>query len=227
MIDVSATVRDAETPVDQLVYQWSATAGTFNGTGRTVTWTAPASATTPGTVTITLKVIETYGQPGGPQTFSHEVSGTQTIALHDSADEVEEYAFRFLNEFSQPQTNKDWQNVMRDFKASACPQPSLVESEQEDVVRHYTFFTMHAYSIQAASTRIGFGGGCSFRDRPGDACVSLPVVWDSTDSRDGTRTTAHGLNHVAAAYSTADSRWWLCSSDFEPLTSPGHQLYRR
>src|SRR5918993_1514043 len=53
-IDVSAVVRDPETPIEELTYQWSATAGTFNGTGRAVTWTAPDAIAQPTTVTITL-----------------------------------------------------------------------------------------------------------------------------------------------------------------------------
>ena len=36
VVDVSATVRDAETPLDQLAYQWSATAGTFIQAGSRV-----------------------------------------------------------------------------------------------------------------------------------------------------------------------------------------------
>src|SRR5215471_4087878 len=60
-VPVVAKVHDDETPADQLDYQWSATAGTFSGTGASVTWTAPASAQTPADVTITLKVVEKYG----------------------------------------------------------------------------------------------------------------------------------------------------------------------
>ena len=226
-VDVSAVVRDAETPIDELVYQWSATAGTFSGAGRGVAWTAPDAATTPSTVTITLKVIENYGRPGEPKTFSQEVTGTQTLSLHDSRSEVEDYAIRFLTLFSQPQTNKNWPDIMRDFKAAACPVPGLVDSEKDEVIRHYTFFTMHTFNIQNATTRVSFGEGCSFRDRPGDACVSPPVMWDSTDSRDGTRAVARGIDHIAAVYSAADARWWLCSSDFEATSSIGHQSYGR
>lgn len=226
-VDVTATVRDAETPLDDLIYQWSASAGTFTGTGRTVTWTAPDSASTPSTVTITLKVVENYGHPGQAKIYSHELSGTQTIALHDSVREVGRMSEDFLAKFSQPQTIKDWQEVMKDFRASACPQPGFVEEEKEDVIRHYTFFTMHTHTLQSASVRVNFGGGCSFRGRPGDACASVGVFWDSTDSRTGTRGTASGIDHVAAAYSSADSRWWLCSSDFEPITTFGHSFYVR
>src|SRR5688572_30744729 len=34
ILDVTATVRDSETALEELIYQWSATAGTFSGTGR-------------------------------------------------------------------------------------------------------------------------------------------------------------------------------------------------
>jgi hypothetical protein len=42
-VDVTAVVADAETPIDQLTYDWSATPanGTFSGTGRQVRWKAP------------------------------------------------------------------------------------------------------------------------------------------------------------------------------------------
>ena len=46
-ITVTATVTDAETPSDQLRYEWTADVGAFSGTGREVTWRAPAQATTP------------------------------------------------------------------------------------------------------------------------------------------------------------------------------------
>src|SRR5439155_12141570 len=39
-VSVSAAVTDAETPVSQLTFTWSADAGTFSGAGASVTWTA-------------------------------------------------------------------------------------------------------------------------------------------------------------------------------------------
>ncbi len=84
------------------MYQWSATAGTFSGSGRNVTWTAPDAATTPGIVTITLKVVENYGHPGQAKIFAHDVSGTQTISLHDSVKEVGDMARQFLDRLLAP-----------------------------------------------------------------------------------------------------------------------------
>src|SRR5262245_47581841 len=40
-VPVVAKVHDDETAADQLEYQWTATAGTFSGSGANVTWTAP------------------------------------------------------------------------------------------------------------------------------------------------------------------------------------------
>jgi hypothetical protein len=218
-VDVSAVVRDSETAVDELTYAWSASAGTFTGTGRTVTWTAPDSAPTPASVAITLTVTERYGRPGEAKNFSQQVTGTQTIALHDSAGEIAAMAHRFLTEFSQPQANKNANDIMRDFKPSACPQPGLVDAERDEVTRHYTFFTMNTYTIQNPDVRIAFRAGCAFRDRPGDACASTRVFWDSTDTRTGGREIAQGIDYIAAAFSRTDNRWWLCSSDFEPAGS--------
>jgi hypothetical protein len=223
-IAVSAMVTDAETPSDQLEYHWSATLGTLTGSGRSVTWQAPAIASTPITVTITLRVVERYGVDG---IFQHEVTGTRAVSLHDSAREVGEMARRFLDEFSKPQTNKDWQDIMRDFSAARCPDPREVESEREDVIRHYTYFFMHSYTIGSASVSFNFGARCPFRNRPGDACVAVPVFWDSTDNRTNVRGQTSGTDYIAAAYSTAESRWWLCSSDYDATGNQVHTFYSR
>src|SRR5205823_9001586 len=78
-VPIVAKVHDDETAVDQLEYQWTATTGTFTGTGASVVWLAPASATTPLDVIITLKVIEKYGFPGVAPAYSHDVSATATL----------------------------------------------------------------------------------------------------------------------------------------------------
>ena len=135
IVDVVATVRDAETNVDELTYQWTATAGTFSGTGRTVTWTAPSSASTPAIVTITLKVTELYGHPNEAKTFSQDVSATQTLSLHDSVKEVGDMSRQFLTDFSTT-TLKDSNVVMRNFNRAICPRPSEVDNERDQVENH-------------------------------------------------------------------------------------------
>ena len=230
-VDVSVSVTDAETPVDELTYEWTSPVGTFSGTGRSVTWTAPAEVVTPADITITLKVTERYGHPGQPKDFSQNTSATQTLSLHDSRREVGEMSVRFLTEFSKPQTNKDWRDVMRDFKASACPRPSDYDEERGDVERHYNNFFMHSFRVDPAATAVNFGGICTVPTRnplPGDACAAVPVVWDSTDLTSNTRKTTRGTDYLAAAYSVPDKRWWLCASQFiDPFTTVGHSFYSR
>ena len=221
-IDVRATVRDAETPVDELVYQWTATAGTFSGAGRNTTWTAPASATTPGTMTLTLKVVENYGHPGQARIYSQEVTSTVTVALHDSAREVGDMAVRFLTEFSKPQTNRDWRDVMKDFNRGACPDPGEYDNERISVEDHIAKFVMHDYQIGPASVRFAFGGRCEV-NVAGDACVSVPVFWDSTGPNG--RGTTRGTDYLTGVYVAADSRWWLCSSRYIADTTFGHRFY--
>jgi hypothetical protein len=226
-IDVAATVQDPETAIEELTFQWTATAGTFEGIGKTVTWTAPDDATTPAKVTITVKVVENYGHPGQPKNFSHEVTSTVEVALHDSTNEVRRMAEQFLVDFSD--TNiKDWQYIMRNFNAGACPSPSDVEAEKEDVIRHYTEFQMINSHIGNGKVTVNFGSFCPFRGRPGDACAVVPVYWDS-QRIGGSRSVAEGEDFLAAAYSPKDARWYLCSSDFEAfdMLAPSHSSYAR
>ena len=62
-ITLTANVTDAETPTDQLKYEWKAPAGSFTGEGATVRWRAPKDIKTPADYTITLTVTEVYGTP--------------------------------------------------------------------------------------------------------------------------------------------------------------------
>ena len=227
-IDVTATVRDPETALEELIYQWSATVGTFTGTGRAVTWTAPETASQPTTVTITLKVIENYGHPGQAKTFSQDVTSTTTLALHDSAKEVGEISRQFLLDFSDTNV-KDWQYVMRNFSAAACPDPREVDSEKNDVVRNYTEYDMKAFTIGTPKVTVNFGGFCEFRGKQGDACAVVPAFWDSLHKPSGSRSTSNGDDIIAAVYSVKDSRWWLCASDYRSVTTlaPTHIFYGR
>jgi len=228
-LTVVATVTDEETDPDDLDYEWSATHGTFSGSGDRVTWRAPASAETPLSVTITLRVVERFGANGA---FEHEATRTRTVSLHDSATEVGDMARRFLSEFSKPQTNQDWQDVMADFdiEGGTCPDPSQVDDERTDVIDHYTHFVMHAYTIGPAAFSFRFDSACPVpgrSDRPGDGCVSVAVMWDSTDKRTSTRRVVTGTDYISAAYSSADRRWWLCSSDFRGSSTFRHSFYER
>jgi hypothetical protein len=210
-IDVAATVRDDETAVEQLQYVWSAPVGTFSGTGAKVSWHAPASIQAPNEVTIRLEVVEKYGQN---QMFEHRASSTATLSLHDSVKEVGDMSRQFLLDFSD--TNiKDTAYIMRNFAAPAqCPQPSEVLEERDQVTNHHTNFRMIDFRIGVPSVTVSFGGSCAITGKRGDACAVVPAFWHSMNLQTNRPERVDGDDILAAIYSTADSRWFLCASNY-------------
>lgn len=220
-VPVSAKVRDDETAVDQLIYAWTATVGTFSGTGANVVWTAPASVAAPVDVTITLTVTEKYGHPGGPLSFEQSVSKTAAVSLHDSVKEVGQMSRQFLLDFSD--TNiKNADYIMRNFGApSFCPEPAELTSERDDVTKNFTFYRMLNFLVGQDATTVNFEGRCPVYGSRGDACSVVPVFWDSVEIATGQRGASSGNDIIAAAYSKADKRWWLCASRYQGLTTVG------
>lgn len=226
-IPVSAKVRDDETAVDQLVYTWTATAGSFTGTGAAVTWNAPATAPvavaglTPATVTITLTITEKFGHPGVPPAFEQSVSHSVPVALHDSTKEVGDMARQFLLDFSD--TNiKDANYILRNFgSTSFCPDPQAVIDERSDVTRNFTEYRMTNFGIGQPATTVSFGDRCPVFGSRGDACSVIPVFWDSIEIATGKRSFSSGNDIIAASYSTAEKRWWLCASNYQIFTIIG------
>jgi hypothetical protein len=141
--------------------------------------------------------------------------------VHDSVKEVGDMSVRFLTEFSKPQTNRDWRDVMKDFNRDVCPVKSEYDNERESVEDHIANYVMHAYDVGNPSVRINFGEVCDF-SLPGDACSSARVMWNSSGPKGGT---TRGVDFLSAVYSTTHSRWWLCSSRYVGDTSFGASFY--
>jgi hypothetical protein len=219
-VALTAQVHDAETAADKLQYEWSAPAGTFSGAGSSVTWNAPASATVPAELTITLKVTEKYGTAGS---FQHDVTSTAKLSLHDSVKEVGDMARQFLLDFSDTRI-KDADAIMRNFSEARCPNPRDVRNERSDVINHFTNFQTVSFRIGTPAVTVNFSGVCTFRNRPGDACAIVPSFWDAIDVRDRSRGAVDGDDFLGATYSPADGRWWLCSSDYQGRTVSGVTL---
>jgi hypothetical protein len=211
---VTAKVHDDETAADQLEYQWSATVGTFTGTGASVVWVAPASATTPADVTITLKVVEKYGFPGVPPAFSHDVSGTAALSLHDSVAEVGGMARQFLLDFSDSSI-RDVPRIMRNFDMSCG---SAAQDEFDQVANNRQVFNIFRWNIGPASVTIPFGNAfCPIpghRIQRGDACAAVPSHWESTVLSDRSVQIVDGIDFVSAYYHQDSKTWKLCDSQF-------------
>lgn len=219
-VNVSATVTDAETPVSQLTLVWTADAGTFTGSGITVTWKAPHEFRTPGPVTLTLTVTERYettDSTGLPVTRENQTRATSAVSVHDSVKEVGDLAVEFLVDFSK---QLDPAFVVRNFTASC----GGTADELSDVQRNNRDNLITSFTIGTPVTTVGFTGRCPFRDRFGDACAQVPVDWRSTNRTTGQQGRASGTDQVTAVLE--NDRWRLCASDFNGSVSSAFRLWR-
>jgi hypothetical protein len=226
-INVGVTVTDPETAITSLVFNWSATAGTFTGTGPAVTWRAPSAAiVTPVDIVLSLEVLETYRSQG--RDVQNRVAGSTTVSLHNSIQEVAELAVQFLMDFSDSALGVT--QVMRNFEPGCYG----TQAEFEQVADNRENFTIIESKVGTAVTSVGFGGACMFRSRRGDACSRVPVFWRSRAIRDiydsrgrlylrkGEIDTASGVDQLAAMYYAPQKRWRLCDSSFDPNSTSLH-----
>ena len=214
-VNVTAAVTDAETPVNQLTYEWSSSVGgSFSANALTTTWTAPATlaGATPVNATLTLTVTERIDA-----TRSNRVTATSVVDLHNSPKEVGDLAYLFLDEFSK-QLPPDV--VMRNF-TNNCP---TTADEYQDVVYQQNAVRVISYSIGDPSTAVPFSGLCPFRNRLGDACSNLQVRWTSQIKSNGQISNSSGTDQVTAVLE--NGRWKLCASDYSELSSTGVSLLK-
>jgi hypothetical protein len=212
-VSVRAEVRDDETPVAQLQYNWTAPVGTFTGSGASVTWQAPAQAQTPADVALRLEVVERYGPAAAPTSLEHRVNGSATVRLHDSIGEVGDMARQFLLDFGDSSI-RDVSYIMRNFEPGCYG----TEDERQQVADNRRDVRIVASSVGAGTVSVAFGGICPFRSRPGDACARVPVVWDSIVLSTGQRGVVRGIDQLAATYVRARGEWRLCDSQFDGTT---------
>jgi hypothetical protein len=231
-IVVTAVVTDAETAGAQLIYDWSSSAGgTFVGSGATVDWRAPLSApSVPVLVTLTLTVIERYAtvdSSGLPVTQENRVSKSMIVSLHDSKKEVGDMARQFLLDFSDSNI-VDVGFILRNFTDDVPACEAGKNSEATDVANNRRNFRITSSSVGAAGVSVNFRGTCPFRSLPGDACAQVPVDWRSTNLNTGGSEHVRGTDQVTAVYLPAQSRWRLCSSDFDGVQLPNgiHRFIR-
>jgi hypothetical protein len=98
-IQVTASVKDAESAVAQLTYVWSASPqnGTFANAGAIALWRPPKGQISPQLYTITLTVTENYTSAGQPK--QNIVSSSVTVHYNDSVAEATGIAVQFIKDF--------------------------------------------------------------------------------------------------------------------------------
>ncbi len=211
-VTVTVTVTDAETNVDALGYVWTATAGTFAGTGRSVTWRLPrGAATTPQNITLSVAVTEPYQtlENGVIVNRQHRVeSAAAPFRVHDSAAEVESLAMTFLRNFADNTVSPA--TCVKDFSDS-CPGK---EAEQADIegVRRARFVTSSSLAFQS----VAFNAARTQADASVDCRFDSTVI-QKIDANDpygpGDRVTADGECELGVIYEAG--LWKLCTSSFD------------
>ena len=205
----TAFVSDAETPLDQLTYQWSATPvnGTFAGSGPIATWRAPRQQTTPDLYTLKLLITEKYTSGGQPK--ENSVSSTVQVHYNDSPKEITTISMRFLTELF-PTYTIPAQQAVADFSDS-CSEKT---SEYNDVANNRINFQILSGTYSNVS--VTPNGDRTFADVSG-ACVFKDIPKDPKNALFGKTETVTGICTLTAIYE--NWKWWLCSSHFKGVST--------
>jgi hypothetical protein len=222
-VTVTASVTDAETPVSNLQFTWSAPIGQFTGSGPVVKWRVPkGSTTTPVDITIKLDVTETYTSydatgKGFPATNKVSASAAP-IRVHDSVKEISTMAVHFLVDLFG--------------NSGITPQACVVDfwdgcagknQELGEIVTNRQ--TRILISAQATVTKVVFDSDMTH------AAVEAPCSFHDKDAVTGVPANPTGNCELTAQYH--NGRWWLCVSSFcvpsEPdcnILAPGVETER-
>ena len=199
-VELTADVEDADTPVDQLTYEWTSDKGTgvFIGSGWQVKWQAPHLKPTPDTYVLTVTVIERYDSEG--ETKENRTSASVAIHYNDSDRELRDLVLTFLGDFSTFSTSAE--ACVRNFHDS-CPGKAEEQSQIQDNRR--------LYKIQSGTYSIG---SISFNADLTLATAIAPCTFISTVNATGKTETATGQCILTGIYDTDKSKWFLCDSFF-------------
>jgi hypothetical protein len=212
---VTAVVADAETPIDQLTYDWSATPanGTFSGTGRQVKWKAPFLQP-PNLYSLTLKVTEKYMSSGVQKENAATASGQ--VHYNDSYREINIISMRFLTELF-PNFSVTAQQAVQDFSDSTNRQPdgSTCAKGKADELSDITNnrINFHILSGTYINVSITLNSDKTFADVRG-TCMFEDIPQEVANPYFGKKEKVSGTCHLTAAYENWN--WFLCGSHFDP-----------
>jgi hypothetical protein len=209
-LEVVATVTDAETPVEQLTYNWSAmpAGGVFTGTGARVRWRAPSGAMSPDTYRVALTVSEQYMSQG--QLLTNTVSSASSdIHYNDSIAEITGIAAQFYRDFGTYSVSAA--ECVRNFSNSCSGKAEELRDIQDN--RNRTDFRI------VGSTLLG-SPSVSLGNQRVTAEYRQRCQFEDVEIRTGRRYRVEGGCFLTAVYESW--RWWLCESHFqEPIVVSG------
>jgi hypothetical protein len=217
-VTLTAVVEDAETPLDQLTYQWSSTpiGGDFIGSGAQIRWRAPHGQTTPALYSIKLTVVEKYVSAGQPA--QHEVSKAVDVHYNDSPAEVRRIGMRFLTELF-PDFTVAPAAAVQDFSDN-CPGKFAELSDVTNNRKQFQIlsgtYSPASIDFDSAKTAATVSGQCTFVDIPRDP----------TNPFYNRRESVTGICTLTSVYESW--RWYLCTSTFRGIgTTPLNELRYR
>lgn len=212
-VTLTAVVKDDETPLDQLTFQWKADAGAFSGEGASVKWRAPKDTQTPADYEIALTVTETYGTPNSSGVRPQNVSAAKSpvIRVHNSPKELGDMSMQFLSNFADSTVSTA--TCLRDFSDSCRGKGE----EKVDIDHNRAYYRILSSSLELKSVSVGSSRSsanmtvaCSFTSRVESCSPSGPNA--PACSTVGSTETVRGDCNLTAVYE--QKRWWLCDIRF-------------
>ncbi len=217
---IAAVVEDAETPLTNLTYVWSANTGTVTGTGAAAVWRQPLGLKAGVDVVITLTVIEKYRAVENNVIVDREyrvVGQAAPFRVHDSAAEMKELSRKFLldlfgNSKIPPSA------CLVDFSGSSGRCANGKADELKDI-------TENRQLVEIISGRIHTQHYVP--EGPNAARVFNFAEFYSILKSNGVGGYAIGDFIITGVYE--GNRWWICESNFDPIDGHGalYDLYKK
>ena len=210
-VTITAVVEDAETPLNQLSYVWTANAGTFSGTGPVVTWRHAPGLTAGVDVVVTLTVIDKHKAVENNVIVDREyrvVGQAAPFRVHDSAAEMKELARKFLLDLFG-NSGIPPAGCLVDFTDSGrCAQGK--QAELEDITENRQLVVIKSGKIYSQ---------VFVSEGPNAARVISDAEFFSVWNYSGQGGLERGGFIVTGIYEK--NRWWLCESTYDPTYGHG------
>jgi hypothetical protein len=202
---VSAVVEDADTPLTELTFHWSASAGTITGHGLTATWRMPTGITSGVNVFIGLTVVDPYDTVVNSRVVGRQfvVTGQATpFRVHDSQAEVKALARKFLVDLFG-NSSVPAQACMVDFSDVCANFGEGKNNEAQQIVEHRAGYVV--VKAQMLNQRVVFTGA-------GNGSVHSAMLYEDRPRTSKVHGTTCGDFELTMVY--VGDRWWICESYF-------------
>jgi hypothetical protein len=208
-LQVAATLSDAETPLGQLTYTWSASPqnGIFSGhsvsgSQAVIMWRPPKGEKTPDLYTVTLTVSEAY--TSGGQAKQNSASSSVAVHYNDSPAEMKTLGYDFLV-YKFGNFNVSPAEAVSNFSDSCsgkAAEQDQIETNRRDFHILSASFPSPVATLNGSMTAGTVEGRCTFEDMP------------NSGPNAGRREFVSGTCLLTTVYE--NFRWYLCDSFFNP-----------